>query len=133
MSDLPIARKQRADAERTDSGFFYQKFGPETLEISAGWEMGPPGVSWSGQVEPDDEGLYRVSLSIRKISGDVRNTILFAGTPARVWRSSGSHVSGIVYYDPDNELTPWIAIQASMNLGGSAAVIEASGFICSWT
>lgn len=130
--ELPIARAQRTEAEQGAS-FYYSQWGPVTTEISSGWELGPPGVSWSRQVEPEHAGYYRASLNVRKISGNIRNVEIYAGTSSNIYSASGNHVSGVVYYDPESEFSPWIAIQASMNLEGSSALIEVSGFICTWT
>ncbi len=129
--ETPVSRLLQSNAAQGEE-FFYESFGPETITLEAGWELLGGHVSWYRLVQPERAGYYKVSMSIRRISGDVNNVELSAGsTPNGLFRSSGSHVAGVVPYEPDPDV--YLGMSAAMNLEGSSAQVSVSGFICSWS
>ncbi len=125
--DLSVTRSP-VSRSSASTPFVYEQWGPEVVEISADGDG--PGVAWTHTIVPE-EGYYRVSISVNKLSGDTDNVRLLAGTVPGVFASSGNHCSGVIPFNPDTDY--WVGIQASMDLAETAATIQVSGFICTWT
>lgn len=134
--DLKVARAIQSQSVQAGNGFFFAQYGPTVIELDSPGDPTPASV-WYVEERVPDLGYYKVSMSVKKISGDVDNVRSYVGsTQSPQFSTLGSQTSAVIYYDPSIPTLspyPFIFLTAMIDTETLSATVEVSGFICSWS